>query len=732
MSLRSLALLAAIVSLAIAPLASASGVDITIRQTGTGVAVDSTHPFSTCPLPLTPQYLSIFVKNLGSSPDTYSLKLTNLPTGWTGSIQQDILLAAGQQGKVNLFLVNMPSPFSLTPGTYQFGVEARSLSEGQTDLAAVPVEILTCSAVTVAAAAPSQSLCEEEGGSKQYAVEVRNTGRFPETFSLSASVPWASLSQATLSLASGEKKNVTATLRPPQETRGIQNVEIRATSTTSFASSRATVSLNVRNCYDFSLNQRSSPAAVCLGKTGSYAVEIKNTGDADSYTFDAPAFAKPDRSPVTVPAGGVAVVNFTLTPAQVGSSPFTIKAKSSKDPSLNRTVSSSLEARECRGIAAILSPAEKTVCSGEAVQYTATLKNIGAVEETFTLSASAGTLEKTSVTLKAGESQAVKLSLTPQAIVQGDIVTVTAAADRISSTAHALLTAENCYSATLSLTADKTAVCPCSSVQYRVTLENTGKLQDTFTFSYYNTSERVTIRPGTKREAAFSILVSCDARSVEPVTAKAESEKTNLSQTSTLAVRPQDACFGVQLSNGRQAEVGVFEGVAIPIRVKNTGESQEEFTFTLQGPSWLYLSPAKLTLFPKEEDEIYLYASPPFGTTKGIYKVMVAAQSRFAGRNYSVDVQVGEGGQVVEVTPGSQEATENMTVPPSTGENESAGNMSTVSPQEGITLNVTFENITGEIIKKTDVPSFKSIAIGVITLAIIIILIVRFAILVRK
>ena len=53
-----------------------------------------------------------------------------------------------------------------------------------------------------------------------------------------------------------------------------------------------------------------------------------------------------------------------------------------------------------------------------------------------------------------------------------------------------------------------------------------------------------------------------------------------------------------------------------------------------------------------------------------------------------------------------------------------------ISP--GVSLNLTFENFTGGLIKKSDIPSLKTIAIGIITLVIIIILIIRFAILVGK
>ena len=119
-----------IVSLIFAPLALAAPVDLTIEDAATGTIIDASHPFSTCPLPLTPEYISVLVKNVGPVSDTYSLELTSLPTGWTGTIENEIPLAAGEERAANLFLINMPSPQSLEPGNYDVMIQASSLSSG--------------------------------------------------------------------------------------------------------------------------------------------------------------------------------------------------------------------------------------------------------------------------------------------------------------------------------------------------------------------------------------------------------------------------------------------------------------------------------------------------------------------------------------------------------------------------------------------------------------------------
>ena len=79
---------------------------------------------SVCPCSaITPQNLGVSLTNLRGDTDSYILTMT-VPTGWKNSqIQKDITLAPGEEGTLDLFLINVGC--STPPGSYQAIVEAR-------------------------------------------------------------------------------------------------------------------------------------------------------------------------------------------------------------------------------------------------------------------------------------------------------------------------------------------------------------------------------------------------------------------------------------------------------------------------------------------------------------------------------------------------------------------------------------------------------------------------------
>jgi uncharacterized membrane protein len=732
MNLKSVLFVIGIVSLVFMPTALASKVEVSLKDTGTGLAVDSSNPFSACPGPLHSGYISVYVKNTGSRSDTYSLSLS-LPEGWEGLgsvIKNEITLAPGEEILVNPFLINMPSPQTLLPGLYEVSIEASSVLSGDRDEAVLPINILPCYAVSVTPLTETQEICEEDvsASGREYEIEIFNSGKFDDTYSLSASEPWVSFSSDSVSIASGKKKTVTATLSPPEGLSGKRDIVITAESSTSYSSAKGTISLDIRDCFDFSLSLQPSQSDVCLGEEALYTLEITNLGDEDSYTLEFPDFVSSNISGIiSIPAGKKSLT-LSASPSRKGLISVDIAAKSENDPSLSRTARGFLNVKECRGIAVILSPPEKTVCEGEGVEYAVTMKNTGTIEETFSIEASRGTLEADSVSLRPDETKTVTLSIVPEDIFEEEIVTVTASADGISDSANSLLTSENCYDAGISISPSQASVCPCSTLDYRAVLENRGKLSDTYTFSYSGGSpEKVTLQPGKKKIAEFSVDISCDQEGDYTVMAEASSENINVSASSVLDVKSMETCFGVEITNGKSAAVEVFKGIAIPVKVRNSGEKEQEFSLDVEGPDWVFLSPSKLSLAGGEEENVYLYASPPFGTKEGKYSARISTSSAYSEGSYELSISVGKGGVEIIVEEEEKAGGENETKK-SEDENKSL----VISPGEGITLNVSFENITGEIIKKTEIPPFKTIAIGVITIIIIIILVIRFAILMGK
>ncbi len=162
-----------------------------------------------------------------------------------------------------------------------------------------------------------------------------------------------------------------------------------------------------------------------------FLVEIHNLGPtAGTFDITFPAlppgfgsFASADR--VTIPAGETGQVGIYLRPSGQLPPPgtdasFSVRVTSTTDPSITETVDHSFTVPEIHGVTLTADPSTAATTPGAAVSTQLTLKAVGNVPETVTLTASAGagltpgTLPGP-ITLAVGESKTVALTLTPDA-----------------------------------------------------------------------------------------------------------------------------------------------------------------------------------------------------------------------------------------------------------------------------------------------------------------------------
>jgi len=684
---------------------------------------------SVCPcVPITPQHVRISVKNLGADPVIPQFEITQLPSGWSGQIQNylDKSLAPGEEGQIDLLLINPPS-CTIAPGTYDVKIRATGLSANDYDEETLHIEIMQCYGVEMIPNIAQKDTCMESGEPVEFPVTIRNLGKIKETFYLSTNVNWASMKQSSVILNPGETRTVNMVADVPAGLIGMQTVSLQAVSTTNPNTKDTTqVKLQVNDCYGFEADLIPQGNTVCLTKSVVYKLLIKNTGlRSDTYQIYGPAWVEILDKEISLQKGAAKEITIIATPTQTGTVPLQLSVVPSADPSDAETVSGSITANECRSVAVVVSPSEDDVCRGLDTELTVTIKNLGVIEDAFDLNTNRGSLSQNKVIIGPDGQKQVKLTVDTQALNEGEYgITVTASDGVVSDTSEATILVKDCYGATIEIVPAEQTKCVCDVAEYEIVLKNTGELADTYDVSFTSNlkdmAKQVELEAGTETTIPVSVPTLGAEAGNYTLTATAVSEHVSVSANAALNLKSFNTCYALMIKLGEETiVVESCTAETVPINIKNTGERADTFQISYEGPQWIYIAPDSVTLNSGEEKEIYLYVSPPYEVTSGDF----TADIEIAGRSRAdVDVEI-------KVTPN-----ENATATTG-GQNATSGDTDEDN-ETGIVINVTTggtgANITGAITGDEERPAWKTIVVAIITVIIVLILIIRFALLIRK
>ncbi|NIP40497.1 MAG: hypothetical protein GTN39_03180, partial [Candidatus Aenigmarchaeota archaeon] len=267
-------------------------------------------------------------------------------------------------------------------------------------------------------------------------------------------------------------------------------------------------------------------------------------------------------------------VGFFAYPELKGKTSFNITITSQNYPKLKKTVTGTVEAIECRGIAVIISPASQEVCKGLPVEYEVTVKNTGTVSDTYDLETDMGTLEKNKVSLEAGEIEEVDLTVETEELEFGEtLVTVRGVSEEISDQNSVSLTVKNCYSAEFGVSPEKFEVCRGDEINYTLALKNVGEFEDDYTFALGD-REIGSVSLGPEELKMFATKVRIDFSEGEySLTFKAFSDHIYEEAISEISVRAKEVCYNLEVSSeDTESTVEAGKGIAIGVKVENTGE----------------------------------------------------------------------------------------------------------------------------------------------------------------
>lgn len=244
-----------------------------------GVSVSVTPKSASIP-PCKIATFNILVKNVGNESDNYTLTISGIPKDWYSLSEESFTLEAGATEEVYLFI----TPYCYgKPGTYNGSVTVSNKANA-TDyftLIVIPDHKISISM-------PEEvKVCLREG--LNFSALVKNEGNYSEGIILSTSgnaSDFVSLSEKNFTLEPKEEKNVTITAMPVNIEPGVYDLVLDASSTTSYATSKASSLIRVIECYKVKI-QYPEKVEACINETTPFNFTVKNTGiKEDSYEIN--------------------------------------------------------------------------------------------------------------------------------------------------------------------------------------------------------------------------------------------------------------------------------------------------------------------------------------------------------------------------------------------------------------------------------------------------------------
>jgi uncharacterized membrane protein len=396
------------ITLMIAALLLASQNAVAYTDVGIDVQtmVNATCPCST----LSGEDLNVMITNLGTSRETYTLSLI-LPDDetWSGFISPAITLSPEEGESAGAFFIT-PS-CSVAPGIYTLAVMVNSSASGKWFVKEFDIGVLACHSIGIETG--EYGLCK--GMESLFPISVFNLGIGDERVILSASESWVGFPERTFDIGQGEEANLTVLFSPPEDVSGTMNITISAKSTTSYAFSEKTFTVDIRDCYALDVTIEPEMTVVCPCEHAEFMLSIYNSGimqDTYIVSFD-------NRSTeVTLKAGESGEIRIPIeVPCDMEEGEYEIGISiDSTTPGVAEVSFHVLSLSECYSVSMLDGTEIESVEVGKAVTYTITVSNEGRFDRTYELLMDAPDwihLSEKRVVVGAGEKKDIYLYAAP-------------------------------------------------------------------------------------------------------------------------------------------------------------------------------------------------------------------------------------------------------------------------------------------------------------------------------
>jgi uncharacterized repeat protein (TIGR01451 family) len=614
--------------------------------------------------PGTKVVFKVNVTNLGPDSDTIDLVVSGKNPAWASLAQDSAQLGAGASQSIDL-TITIPS--NAVPEAFDYKVTGTLKSNtNRTKSMNFTLTVGQIYKLEISSLLAENST--SPGGVVGYVVKLKNTGTGNDTIQLSAQnySTWITFSKSSTTLAPDQTDNITVTVTVPSKplpSKGDYQIGILAKSIgNESVTANMTLVMTVKQVYGVEVTSNVSVSYVDPGKSVSYNITVKNTGngkDSFSLTKSGEHIDWVTFSSSSITVDGLQSSSVTLTvqvPSNAFAQSFVVKVntKSQGDATVQQDMNLTTTINLLYGLEVTPSETSKEITSPVNATYNMTVRNTGNSNDTMDFEAVGARMDwvsfnTSSVLLGPGNSTTVKVTISPPWSTPYDKFTgtyihgvkVTSRGYSFATDTVNLTTKINIvYDFTMTWDTTSKTVGPGGKATFNLTVSNNGNIQDTYVLN----------------AQAFSTWVEWNKNNVSILSASPDtimmtvnvpSGQANGDYTVRIEVKPLgndtkkktsdiiikvSELFGVSLSSEDQdKEAGQGSSITYTVKVKNTGNVNENIDLKVaegKYKDWATLGLTTTLLGEKGETEFTVTVRVPDDQAAGTYDVTIKAEVR--------------------------------------------------------------------------------------------------------
>ncbi len=277
---------------------------------------------------------SFTLTNNGEYTETYSLGVDGEYKANVVLSQNSLTLAPGESKEILAYV----EAGCEDEGDYDFSVVVNPSRGRQIKSQTVTFVVDACYDFGVGTDTSLINMCEHS--TENIAINVENQGSTSNIYTLDVDGPaWANLDANTLNIGPGAIKTINLQLIPDYGVEG--NFEVTFTAVPEKGSLKAvkTFDVNVKKCYDVSVDIEKNSDRICNDLENTYAVTVRNQGEFANEFFvdlEGPSWATLDANSLSLGAGEEKQINLNINPTfDVSAGEYTITVSVSAKDSNN-------------------------------------------------------------------------------------------------------------------------------------------------------------------------------------------------------------------------------------------------------------------------------------------------------------------------------------------------------------------------------------------------------------